>query len=62
MSISVSMESDDSSVQSIPSAPYAKDDDWERNRATITQLYVTDDKTLNQVRDIMERRLGFRAT
>jgi hypothetical protein len=36
--------------------------DWEKQRERFTQLYVTEDKTLRESMEIMERLYGFNAT
>jgi hypothetical protein len=36
--------------------------DWEDQRATVQQLYSTENKTLQEVIEIMEKEYGFHAT
>lgn len=43
-------------------ARYATAEDWERNRALFTRLYRDENKTLKEVKSIMEERHGFFAT
>jgi hypothetical protein len=59
----------DSTAERIESAPESSSkkkeyslDDWELQRGHITNLYVTDKKTLPQVMDLMESRYGFVAS
>jgi hypothetical protein len=35
---------------------------WEKRRGRITQLYITEDKTLRDVKSIMETKFDFCAT
>ncbi|KAF7862577.1 hypothetical protein EAF04_007450 [Stromatinia cepivora] len=58
-------------VESMPSLPKLarrhalsehSAEDWERQRATFTQLYIVQDKCLKEVIKIMEDEHGFRAT
>ncbi|KAH8880266.1 hypothetical protein GQ53DRAFT_545244 [Thozetella sp. PMI_491] len=41
---------------------WAAEKDWERHRATITQLYITENKTLMQVMEVMKKEYDFSAT
>ncbi|KAI0517592.1 Clr5 domain-containing protein [Xylaria bambusicola] len=44
------------------SIPWAQDDGWDKHRTTIMDLYIRQRKTLEEVKQIMEDRYGFRAT
>jgi hypothetical protein len=37
-------------------------EDWEKNRETISQLYSTENKPLEEVMNVMELQYGFKAT
>jgi hypothetical protein len=37
-------------------------EEWEKRRGRITQLYITEDKTLRDVKSIMETKFDFCAT
>jgi hypothetical protein len=53
-------------IESAPESSSKKNeyshDEWELQRGHITNLYVTDKKTLPQVMDLMESRYGFAAS
>lgn len=41
---------------------WAAEKDWERHRPTITQLYITENRTLLQVMEMMKKEYDFSAT
>ena len=51
-------------VQSLSfrSKPHVTPEDWHRHKGRITELYVTEKKTLTEVRKTMEAECGFSAS
>jgi hypothetical protein len=45
-----------------PSGVSQSDKKWDEVRATFTKLYISDNKSLKEVRDILATTLGFYAT
>ncbi|TGO47402.1 hypothetical protein BCON_0279g00010 [Botryotinia convoluta] len=51
-----------SKITARPAPKEHSTEEWERQRLTFTQLYITEDKPLKEVMKIMEKEYGFHAT
>lgn len=52
----------DSTEEALSSKRYATGDEWSQFQNLIVQLYVDENKTLDEVKQYMEERHGFLAT